>query len=446
MIIKKILPAIVLLISIFKYGYAHDPAKGRLITIPEGINIVLKDNRLVKVSLLDKDIASANYLISRSALLPRVSGSVVQSYLNHQPGSIFGTQTINTGDKQSVSYGFDVYQTLFDFGKSLSAYKASEQLIGAAKENIEAVKRVAVLEFIIAYFDVLETQKMIAVADKQVQSLEAYLKDIRHLYEQGAAVKNDLLPAQVRLADAKQKLIAARNSNFASSARLKNILAFPLDQEIQVEDIEMKAPEFPGMEEAWKTAQSERAELKVIEDRVNASSYNEKSIQSGNLPNVYVDGGYKYAQNEYVSHQDNLFLNLGARADIFDGGATGAKLNRERAVKRQLLEQKARLADDIKLEIEDSFLALKNASEKVDVAKDALSQSEENVRVNRVRYAEGAGTTTEVLEAITLQTGAQTNFFNADYELKRGYARLLYSMGLDLALIYDNMKREKHER
>ena len=43
---------------------------------------------------------------------------------------------------------------------------------------------------------------------------------------------------------------------------------------------------------------------------------------------------------------------------------------------------------------------------------------------------------TEVLEAITLETAAQTNYYSADYEVKRGYAKLMYSMCIDLALIY----------
>jgi outer membrane protein TolC len=90
-------------------------------------------------------------------------------------------------------------------------------------------------------------------------------------------------------------------------------------------------------------------------------------------------------------------------------------------------------------------LGLTDAREKVTVAKDALAQAQENVRVNRLRYTEGSATTTDVLEAITLQTSAQTNSYRADYELKRNYAKLMYSMGIDLALIYDTMKSKENE-
>jgi len=419
--------------------------KVRLITISEGIGIVLKDSRILKVSIFDRDIASQDSFIARSALLPQINASVNENFLNHQPASNLGSQSVKTSGKQSLSYGFDVYQTLFDFGKSLSDYKASMELVNVSKANVEAVRKLAVLEFIAGYFDVLEAEKMIMVAEKEVESLTAYLNDIGHLYEQGAAIKNDLLPARVKLADAKQKLIAARNARAILNARLNNILAMPLQEKTRVQDIDMETPHIPGMEDSWKTAQSQRPEIKVINDRIKASSLNEKARMVENYPKLFADSGYTYTQNKFQVHQDNLFLNLGAKANLFDGGATKATLLKERFRQKQLLEQKDKLIEDIKFEIENSYFALKDATEKTLVSKEALAQAEENVRVNRIKYSEGSVTPTDVLEAITLQTNAQTNYYNADYEVKRSYAKLMYSMGIDLALIYDTMKRGEDE-
>ena len=69
------------------------------------------------------------------------------------------------------------------------------------------------------------------------------------------------------------------------------------------------------------------------------------------------------------------------------------------------------------------------------------SQAQENVRVTRVKYAAGSATETEVLEAITLETIARTNYYRDDYELKRGYAKFIYAMGIDLGLVFEKMER-----
>ena len=422
----------------FQYSYAQE---SKSITISEGIKMVLKDNRLVKAALFDEDIAFEDSLLSRSALLPNLSANVIKTFNQFQPASKISGANVFTADKDPYSFGFDVYQTLFDFNKSLYGYRAAKQLSEAHKANTETVRKLATLEFIIAYFDLLETEKMIAVAEKEAESLAAYLSDAQHLYEHGVVVQNDLLPAKVRLADAKQKLISVRNSRETAAGRLNNILALPIRGEISAQDIRMAPPQLPEIEEAFKIAQKQRPEVMFFEDRIKASVLNETVKKFKNFPVIFADAGYAFTKNQYLVNEGNSYVKLGAKADLYDGGAAQADLAKERARGKQLKEQKDKLIEDIKFEVEDSFLGLKNACEKALVAKEALAQAEENVRVYRLKYAAGSATATEVLEAITLQTKAQTNYYSDDYELKRNYAKLMYSMGIDLALIYERMEK-----
>ena len=437
-------------VSIFLSGVCVAPVRAdvrsqeRVITLREGIKMVLEDSWLIKIALSDKDMAFQDSMIARSALLPHLNANAAQIFYRSQQKAKFNSVVVPTAEKQSYSFGFDVYQTLFDFGKSLSNYQASKELLRAQAENIESVKRVAILEFIVAYFDLLEAGKMIEVAEKEVQSLTSYSSDIEHLYEQGSAVKNDLLPAQVRLADARQRLIAARSGREVALARLNNILALPLREKITVRDVLMKPPVFPEIEEAWAMAQRQRPELAFFRDLVEASSLSAKAKSVENLPTLFADGGYSYTKNKFLEPQDNAFIQLGAKVNLYDGGASRAELLKERSRHGQLLETKDKLVEDIKFEVEDSYLGLKDACEKVLVAKDAVQQAEENVRVNRVKYAEGSATSTDVLEAITLETIARTNYNSNDYELKRNYAKLMYSMGIDLTLIYEMMERRQN--
>ena len=420
----------------------------RIITMTEGIALVLKDSRLIKVSLPDQDMAYENSLVARSALLPHVSANFTQAFNQNQTIAKFGASEVPTAERIAYSYGFDVYQTLFDFGKSLSNYRASQEMVKATVAHIDSVKRVAILEFIMAYFNVLESEKGIAIAEKEVESLTSYLSDIQHLYEQGSAVKNDLLPAQVKLADARQKLIAAKSIREIALARMNNILALPLDENTEARDIVMELPDAPpAVEKAWEIAEKQRPELTFYDDQIKAARLSEKAKAVENLPSVYADAGYAYAKNKYFVHQGNAYVNLGAKMNVFDGGAAQAVLNEERARERKLVQEKDKLREDIKFEVQDSYVSLKDAREKFIVAKEALSQAEENVRFYRTKYEAGSATQTDVLEAISLQTRAQSNYYSSDYEVKRGYAKLMYSMGIDLTLIYETMekKNDKHE-
>jgi outer membrane protein TolC len=122
--------------------------------------------------------------------------------------------------------------------------------------------------------------------------------------------------------------------------------------------------------------------------------------------------------------------------NIFKGGSTKAALMKIENEKLQLLQQKAKLQDDIKLEVEQYIINLRDARERVVVTRDAVGQAEENLRINRTRYTEGAGTATDVLDAVTLLTVAETNHYKALYDLRRAEAAVIYVEGQDLLEVY----------
>lgn len=146
-------------------------------------------------------------------------------------------------------------------------------------------------------------------------------------------------------------------------------------------------------------------------------------------------------QNKFMVNQDNAYIKLGAKADLYDGGAAAGEIMKERRLHTKIQEQKNKLIDDIRYEVKESCLNLRDAIEKLAVARGALEQAEENVRFYRVKYNNGIATSTDVLEAITLQTRAQTNYYGADYELKRSSARFMYSIGSDLAALYTKTEK-----
>lgn len=413
----------------------------RTLTISEGISIVLKDSRLIKIEMADKDMSFDDTLMALSPLLPHLSANLSKTYNRYTPEMMFVSMKVPMGDRNPLSGGFDIYQTLFDFGKSISNYKASTEMLNARKASLESVKRTVTLEFIVSYFDLLETEKMIAVAEKEVESLTSYLNDMEHLYAQGIIVENDLLPAKVKLADAEQRRIASGNLREVAAAGINTMLTMPLTESIAVQDVAMGVPVVPELGDAWASAEAKRPEIQFFDKQIRSSVLRERAKAVQNLPTVFADGGYTYTQNKYMVHEDDSYIKLGAKMDLYDGGATGAEVMKERHLHEQLQEHKNKIVEDIRFEVKRSFLGLKDAIEKLVVAKGALDQAEENVRFYRVKYNNGAATSTDVLEAINLQTRAETNYYSADYELKRCYARLVYSMGNDLISIYNETER-----
>jgi outer membrane protein len=407
-----------------------------VITLPEGLRRATDNNHLIKIASISKDIASADTSAARSGLLPSINASLNQTYLASQPGARFGSVKAFLAEKDSLSYGIDIYQTIYDFGANLSRYEASKTVLDVTKLDIVRIKNLVALDFINAYFDLLETEKMVLVAQEEAERFESHLKVAQSLYDEGVITRSDLLQAEVMLSDAKQRLLTMKNRRSFNSSNINNILARPIYAPVQVVDVPTGTSEVVELEKAWDMAEKERSEIKIIDNRLRVLDFQETAARSGYYPTLFAQGGYNYKENRYEFPSENWSLILGVNLNVFRGGSTKAEVSKVLYQRQQLLEQKRKLIDDIKLEVEKNYLDLKNALEKIQVTKDAVGQAEENLRINRIRYEEGVGMSTDVVDAITLLTTAETNYFRAVYELQRARAGLQYAIGLDLVSMY----------
>ncbi len=413
-------------------------ACGEVLTFAQGLRLAADNNRVIRISQQQEKISEADTLVAKSFLLPSVNASASQTFLLYQPKAIFDSLIVPTSDRSFVSYSLGVQQLLYDFEGKASLYRASRAVLDTKKLDTLRVRNQISLDFAVAYFDLLEAEKLVQVAEKEVESVQGHLRDATNLYENGVITKNDLLQAEVRLSDAEQKLLNARNVRAVNASRLNTVLSRPLTTEIRVMDV----AEVPAgyvildREKAWETALETRPEMKIVDETMRSLDFQETSRKAEYYPRFFAEASYDYTENRFMLHQGNASLLLGMTVNLFSGGSTRAEVMKIGYQKTQLQEQRARLADEIRLEVEKNILDLKNATDRIRVTKDAAGQAEENLRINRVRYEEGVGTATEVLDAVTLLTMAETNYYRSLYDMRRAESAVLYSIGKDLSEVY----------
>jgi len=116
-----------------------------------------------------------------------------------------------------------------------------------------------------AYFNILRADKGIDVAEKAVESLKSHLEVATNFYEVGMIPINDLLKAEVELANAQHDLIKAQNASQFARASFNNLLARPINSEVEIEDILIYQPENPDFEDYLNMALKNRPEIKTLE-------------------------------------------------------------------------------------------------------------------------------------------------------------------------------------
>jgi len=87
------------------------------------------------------------------------------------------------------------------------------------------------------------------------------------------------------------------------------------------------------------------------------------------MPTLYVSGGYEYAENRYMVHQDNWSAIAGVNINLFSGGLSSSKSGVARAELRSLRLSREKLLDGIRMEVKSAYLDLQSSGKKIEVAR-----------------------------------------------------------------------------
>ena len=406
--------------------------------LSDGLKIVTEESRVVKIVRLAEEMALSDTRMARSAMLPTISASGSYTSMSHPQTSIFMGMEAETTASHYYAYSISIQQILFDFRGSLSRYDASRMMLEAKKHDTARIRNAMAMEFTQTFYDYMESQYLAEAAASEIRQLEAHLHNATRLHESGLITRNDLLQVQVRLSDARQKHLAAQNAQALCGARLNYQLSRPISSGLRAVDpgIKIAHPTDYDVDALWKDASTRRPEILIVDRTIDAVDYETQMYKAEFLPKLYVRGSNDYMENPYQRYENNWSLMLGVSINLFEGGRTLASVRKSQSQKKQLMEQRARLADEIRLELRQHSLNAQNAYARIQACEDATGQARENLRINQQRYNQGMGTATEVLDAVTLLTQAETNAIHSVYDYRKAEAALHYATGKNLAEIY----------
>jgi len=412
------------------------PLPVHALTLNEGLRIVVEQGRDVTIAKTDEDAARAAVSLAKSPWLPSVDLYGNETWLKYQPTAIFGSLQAPTSQDHFLTYGVRATQLLYDFGKTSSLISAARY--GLKSREIETTQTMnqAARDFIIAYLDLLESDKLLQVAQEEVQRYEAHEHDALARYKSGVITKNEVLQADVTLADSRQRAVTAENLRSFRESKINSLLLKPLNDPIEADEVRESPASGLTLEQAWAISEADSTELKDMDAKITSREETLQATEAEYMPTFYLSGGYEYQENRYMVNQNNWSLIAGVNVNLFAGGSTKSKLQIARSEVRSLKLQRDKLLDSVRLAVKNSYLDFQSAARKLDVTKTAVEQAQENLRLQRLRYQEGVATATDVLDAVELLTTAESNSWKALYDLKRAEATLLYSMGRDLENMY----------
>jgi len=419
-------------LTIISGGAAEPPPT---LDLKEALRLAWKANPNLQVSRLQELIAGEDVVRARSGFLPQLKAEVSQTIYDDPikariPGgsAAGGADALRMTNRNFWSSKVYVDQTIFDFWATPSRYQASVQGKQASILDTAQTRDNIFLNVCQGYFRTLRSQKMVVVAEQEVVDLTAHLKIARDQFEFGVNTYNDVLQAEVSLADAEQRLIIANTDVIDIRSALNKVLMLPVSAPTVLKEENLVQPA-QELDRATQVALKRRSDLKASQDRIKQQEWTVTQTRAGYFPRIYAQAGHTWQQNSTWVHDSQYFGIFGMQWTIFSGLDTKAQVAQARDKVGQLLEQHKDLDQQVRLDVQTALLRVKETADRIRVTEKAVTQGEENLRLNEERYKEQVGTATDVIDAQTLLTKTRVNYYTALYDHQMAKAQMLWAMG-----------------
>ena len=313
---------------------------------------------------------------------------------------------------------------LYAGGKNTATRKAASANTEAAQQDNAAVQNALGYEVARAFYTVLKSRQFIRAAEAGVNSFEANLAVAKKRLDGGTLLKSGVLDIEVRLAQAREDLVRARNSNALATRALRNLLGIETG-EFEVADTapQTRAPDsgdFSGRPELTAAGHRERA----AQEQVTAAkgSYLPRVSAFGSLDYDY---GWKY-ENGGGSYTAGALLQW----DVWDGKLTRAKVREANANLESSREERRKLRLALDLEVEQARLELKAANERLSVTDQAVAQATESASLTRARFEQEMALPKDTIDAETALVAARVRRAEAEADRQIATAAVRKALAL----------------
>jgi len=412
------------------------------LTLEESISIALKNSLLISIAKEGVKGAEARKREAITGFLPKFGTTYSYTRYNDTPSIDFPGYlmipafTLPIGTINNYNWVIEARQPLFAGGGILANYQASKIAEDAALVEETAKSQDVVQDVKIAYYNILRAQRLQDTARQAVEMLAAHRDTAQNFYRVGLIPKNDLLQAEVQLANGKQALVRAQNAVELAKSRLNTVLKRELLLPVEIVDVLDYKPLNQSFQDCLDIARKHRPELKISALKAEQAGKMVRVAQSEFLPSVSLVGDYtRFGDTPSLSgtlykEREGWQVMAVASWNFWEWGKTKFRVDAGRAMENQAIDQAKELNDQIAFEIRNAYIVLQESESQIAVSQKVIDQAEENFRISEARYKERVARSTEVLDAQTLLTRAKSEYANALGDYNISYARLQRAMGV----------------
>ena len=411
---------------------------GQTYTLQQAIDLAIEKNVSIRNGLLDAKSADSRIREIKSSALPQVAASasltdnliIQKAFLSAKfanpnaapdapPVAIpFG---VPYSGNATVSLNQIVYSAALNVG--LRAAATYREL---AQRNLAGSKVVVAEQVAKAYYGVLVSVERAKLLDYNIARLDTTLLQTQAMNKQGFVEKLDVQRLEVQANNLKAERQNVQNLIELSYTLLKFQMGLGINDEITLaEQLENRnVDDLRPLISADPTFRYQsRIEYSTLETQIKLAELDMEVTQKGYYPTLsaFINYGYNSGRPAITQLITSPWLNfstagLSLQVPIFDGFLKRSQIEQKRYTLQKAQNSGELLRNSIDLQIRQSSITLNNGLQTLQTQKRNRDLATEIVRVTRIKYNSGVGSSIEVLNAEASLREAQTNYFGSLYD------------------------------
>jgi outer membrane protein len=388
----------------------------------------LRNNPRLSISRL---LALAQHQVvreSRSGELPQITGSLTAVAANDGSRISSGSLT-DSRLLQHAGGGVSLSQLITDFGHTSNLVASSMLEERAQQANAIATRDEVVLVVDEAFYNALQAQSLLQVAQQTVATRQATQGQVGQLTKNNLRSTLDLSFANVDVSQAQLLQLDSANNASAAMATLDEVLG--LDHEVNynlLDDSTANEPAPPPDAEALtQAALQQRPDLQSLGLREQSQQKFSQAQSDQRRPTISalgtVGGAPVRPGRYFVSSWDGA-IGANISIPIFNGFLYSAQAQEAKLKANAANEQTRELRNRIVRDVRTAWLQANNAYQRLGVAAQLLDQANQSLALAQTRYRLGLSSIVELSQAQLQQTQAAISNNNAKYQYRLAIATL----------------------
>jgi len=398
------------------------------LSLPRAVDLALQYQPSLRTADANVQASTASLTLARSAYYPllSVTGTATRTdgWFVFNPSITPRIQSYN-----NYTSALNLQQTIYDFGKTDERVSGVHELLNASTIDYESSRQNVIANTEVSYYTVVEAQRVVAVNLETLAQTEAHLQEAEAYYKVGTRPQFDVTTAQVNVANANVSLITAKNQLRIARLQLENSMGVHSDMPYELADT-LGVPSFSmSLDSVKAVALSTRQDLMAARARVQSSQSLVSSATSQHLPTLSVAGAVNWSGFDFpLESRWNAGVTLSV--PVFEGFGISAQVDQAEANLESSQATLSLTVENALLDVEQQYLSLKEASDRINATTKLVGQAEENLKIAEGRYNFGVGSAIEITDAQVTLANARLSNIQALYDYNTSLIKLKRAMGV----------------